>query len=168
MCDSVARRRRSLFFCCGCREDILPEILTFKQNPCSSHAADIFHKSASGQRQARKIKLPNLTIQAVTASLSQVFSLVRIRQVSETYQDITMITQVMVQPSSWVESGIKISKVRNLNLFKFTDELQSRLDELSEKKKADFLSSEEEAELTGILELDRIFTLLNARIIAES
>lgn len=79
-----------------------------------------------------------------------------------------MITQVMVQPSSWVESGIKISKVRNLNLFKFTDELQSRLDELSEKKKAEFLTSQEEAELTGILELDRIFTLLNARIIAES
>jgi L-asparaginase/Glu-tRNA(Gln) amidotransferase subunit D len=79
-----------------------------------------------------------------------------------------MITQVMVQPSSWVESGIKITKVRNRNLFKFTDELQARLDELSEKKKAEFLTTEEEAELTGILELDRIFTLLNARIIAES
>lgn len=49
-----------------------------------------------------------------------------------------MITQVMVQPSSWVESGIKITKVRHLNLFKFTDELQSRLDELSEKKKLSF------------------------------
>jgi hypothetical protein len=46
-----------------------------------------------------------------------------------------MITQMMVQPSSWVESGIKISKVRNLNLFKFTDELQFQLDELAEKKK---------------------------------
>ncbi|HEY9666893.1 MAG TPA: hypothetical protein V6C91_08810 [Coleofasciculaceae cyanobacterium] len=79
-----------------------------------------------------------------------------------------MITQVMVQPSSWVESGIKISKVRNLNLFKFTDELQFRLDELSEKKKAGLITLEEEAELAGILELDRIFTLLNARIIAES
>jgi L-asparaginase/Glu-tRNA(Gln) amidotransferase subunit D len=79
-----------------------------------------------------------------------------------------MITQVMVQPSSWVESGIKITKVRNRDLFKFTDELQARLDELSEKKKVEFLTSEEEAELTGILELDRIFTLLNARIIAES
>jgi hypothetical protein len=79
-----------------------------------------------------------------------------------------MITQVMVQPSSWVESGIKISKVRNLNLFKFTDELQLRLDELSEKKKSGLVSLEEEAELAGILELDRIFTLLNARIIAES
>ncbi|GAB4180927.1 MAG: hypothetical protein Fur006_15550 [Coleofasciculaceae cyanobacterium] len=79
-----------------------------------------------------------------------------------------MITQVMVQPSSWVESGIQISKVRNLNLFKFTDELQFRLDELSEKRKAGLVTLEEEAELAGILELDRIFTLLNARIIAES
>jgi hypothetical protein len=46
-----------------------------------------------------------------------------------------MITQMMVQPSFWVESGIKISKVRNLYLFKFADELQSRLEELLEKKK---------------------------------
>ncbi|MBW4510039.1 MAG: hypothetical protein KME64_26520 [Scytonematopsis contorta HA4267-MV1] len=79
-----------------------------------------------------------------------------------------MMTQVMVQPSSWVDSGIKISKVRNLNLFKFSDELQSRLEKLSENKKAGILTSEDEAELTGILELDRIFTLLNAKIIAES
>lgn len=79
-----------------------------------------------------------------------------------------MITQIMVQPSSWVETGIKISNVRGLNLFKFTDELQSRLDDLSERKKTTALTDEEEAELTGILELDRIFTLLNARIIAEA
>ncbi len=75
---------------------------------------------------------------------------------------------MMVQPSFWVESGIKISKVRNLHLFKFTEELQFRLEELSFNRKAGLLTSEEEAELTGILELDRIFTLLNARIIAES
>jgi hypothetical protein len=79
-----------------------------------------------------------------------------------------MIAQMMVQPSSWVESGIQLSAVRNLYLFKFTPELQSRLDQLTEKKKADMLTSDEEAELTGILELDRIFTLLNAKIIAES
>jgi hypothetical protein len=80
----------------------------------------------------------------------------------------TMIAQMMVQPSSWVESGIQISQVRNLYLFKFTPELQSRLDRLNEKKKADLLTSDQEAELTGILELDRIFTLLNAKAIAES
>ena len=75
--------------------------------------------------------------------------------------------QVMIQPSFWVESGIKIKKVRNAYLFKFTDELQSRLNDLSERKKSGTLSAEE-AELAGILELDRIFTLLNARILAES
>ena len=85
-----------------------------------------------------------------------------------TNQDTVMITQMMVQPSSWVESGIQISKVRDLLLFKFTYVLQSRLEELSEKRKPGMLTSEEEAELAGILELDRIFTLLNARIIAES
>ncbi|GET40756.1 hypothetical protein [Microseira wollei] len=79
-----------------------------------------------------------------------------------------MFAQVMVHPSSWVESGIKISKVRHLNLFKFTDDIQFRLDELSENKKAGLLTLVEEAELAGILELDRIFTLLNAKIIAES
>jgi hypothetical protein len=79
-----------------------------------------------------------------------------------------MIAQMMVQPSSWVESGIQISKVRDLYLFKFAPELQSQLDKLSENKKADMLTSEEEAELTGILELDRIFTLLNAKVIAQS
>jgi hypothetical protein len=79
-----------------------------------------------------------------------------------------MVTQTMVQPSSWVESGVKLSKVRDLNLFKFTDELQSRLDNLAERKKSEQLTEEEMAELAGILELDRIFTLLNARIIAES
>ncbi|QYX33722.1 hypothetical protein [Sphaerospermopsis torques-reginae] len=79
-----------------------------------------------------------------------------------------MITQVMIQPSSWVESGIEIKKVRDLNLFKFSSELQSRLEELSERKKAEMLTASEEAELAEILELDRIFTFLNAKIIAES
>jgi hypothetical protein len=53
-------------------------------------------------------------------------------------------------------------------LFKCTDELQSRLDDLSERQKSDTLSAGEAAELAGMLELDRIFTLLNARIIAAS
>ncbi len=62
---------------------------------------------------------------------------------------------MMVQPSSWVESGIKISKIRGLNLFKFTDELQSRLEELSAKKKAILITAQENVELSGMLELDR-------------
>jgi hypothetical protein len=79
-----------------------------------------------------------------------------------------MITQTMVQPSSWVEVGIHIQKVRGLNLFKFTDHLQARLEVLIEGQKANVLTPDEEAELAGITELDRIFTLMNARIIAES
>lgn len=79
-----------------------------------------------------------------------------------------MIPQNMVKPSSWVETGVKISKVRQLYLFKFTDELQEHLDELLKKSKAEILTSEEDAELAGILELNQIFTLMNAKIIAES
>jgi hypothetical protein len=44
-----------------------------------------------------------------------------------------MMTQNMVKPSSWVDKCVKISKVRQLYLFKFTDELQERLDKLLEK-----------------------------------
>lgn len=79
-----------------------------------------------------------------------------------------MITQTMVQPSHWVEVGVKIQQVRGLNLFKFTEELQTRLETLLTRKKENTLTSEEIAELAGITELDRIFTMLNARIIAES
>jgi hypothetical protein len=96
---------------------------------------------------------------------------------------IAMIVKTMVQPSSWVEGSIKLQKVRGLNLFKFTDELQARLETLISRKKANLLTPEETyatcstwgnpktavaSELAGITELDRIFTLINARIIAES
>ena len=79
-----------------------------------------------------------------------------------------MITQTMVQPSFWIEVGIQIQKVRGLNLFKFNDDLQARLEVLVDRQKANILTVEETTELAGITELDRIFTLMNARIIAES
>jgi hypothetical protein len=79
-----------------------------------------------------------------------------------------MITQTMVQPSFWIEIGIQIQKVRGLNLFKFNDDLQARLEVLIDRQKANILTAEETTELAGITELDRIFTLMNARIIAES
>jgi hypothetical protein len=79
-----------------------------------------------------------------------------------------MITQTMVQPSFWIEVGIQIQKVRGLNLFKFNDDLQARLEVLIDRQKANILTTEETTELAGITELDRIFTLMNARIIAES
>ncbi|MBF2006876.1 MAG: hypothetical protein IGS49_15740 [Chlorogloeopsis fritschii C42_A2020_084] len=79
-----------------------------------------------------------------------------------------MTTQLMVQPSSLISSGIKMSEFGDIYLFKFTDELQSRFEELLEKKKADALTSEEEAEYIGISELERIFTLINAQLAAKS
>lgn len=72
-----------------------------------------------------------------------------------------------IQPSCWVANGITITQVRNRYLFKFSSELQKRLDELNQTKKESSLTTTEEAELVGILELDRIFTLLNAKILAE-
>jgi hypothetical protein len=79
-----------------------------------------------------------------------------------------MNAQFMIQPSSFIDAGIQIKPVRGLFLFKFSDELQERMESLNEKKRELSLTADEEVELTGILELDRIFTLLNAKFIAES
>ena len=64
----------------------------------------------------------------------------------------------MVQPSSWIDSGIQIQQVCDLNLFKFTEDLQTRLETLPEKHKSQTISETETAEFAGITELDRIFT----------
>ncbi|NJL90421.1 MAG: hypothetical protein HC916_12000 [Coleofasciculaceae cyanobacterium SM2_1_6] len=79
-----------------------------------------------------------------------------------------MNARLMIQPSSFIDAGIQIKPVRGLFLFKFSEELQERLEGLNEKQRESRLRADEEVELTGILELDRIFTLLNAKIIAES
>lgn len=79
-----------------------------------------------------------------------------------------MVTELMVQPSSWVETGITIETVRGLKLFKFTEELQNRFEELIDLHKQEQLTDDQAAELKGLAELDRIFTLLNARTIADS
>lgn len=79
-----------------------------------------------------------------------------------------MNAQLMIQPSSFIDADIQMKIVRGLYLFKFSDSLQDRLENLNEKQRTSSLNPDEEAELTGILELDRIFTLLNAKIIAEA
>lgn len=78
-----------------------------------------------------------------------------------------MVTELMVQPSSWIEQGITVQVVRGLRLFKFTDDLQQRFEELIDLYKAQWLTQDQEAELKGLQELDRIFTMLNAKFIAE-
>jgi hypothetical protein len=63
---------------------------------------------------------------------------------------------------SSLKTGIKVEKVDNLRLFKFTEQLQTRLEELLEINKTGALTPEEEAEPNAIGELDRIFTYLNS------
>ena len=79
-----------------------------------------------------------------------------------------MNAQLMIQPSSFIDAGIQLKTVRGLFLFKLSEDLQEHLESLNEKQRESHLTPDEEVELTGILELDRIFTLLNAKIIAES
>ena len=79
-----------------------------------------------------------------------------------------MTPKLMIEPSYWLETGIKLDKVNNLNLFKFTEELQGRSDELLERSKAGLITPEEKAELDGLSELAQIFTYANSVLAAES
>ena len=75
---------------------------------------------------------------------------------------------VVVKPSSLVTAGIRVEKVNNFNLFKFTEQLGLRMQELLDKKKADLLTPEEAAELEAIGELDIIFSYINAMIASQA
>ncbi|RAM48659.1 MAG: hypothetical protein C6Y22_26815 [Hapalosiphonaceae cyanobacterium JJU2] len=79
-----------------------------------------------------------------------------------------MIAQEMVQPSFFMRSGVRMSLFGDVYIFKFTDELQSRFEELLGKNKQDLLAKEERAELDGISELSRIFTFINAQLAAQA
>lgn len=79
-----------------------------------------------------------------------------------------IITPVlMIEPSSWLRSGIVIEKVDGVNLVKLTTELHVRFEELLSKHKAESLNPQEEAEYAGISELERILTFVNAKLIAK-
>ncbi|HAA27925.1 MAG TPA: hypothetical protein DCE56_10015 [Cyanobacteria bacterium UBA8553] len=75
--------------------------------------------------------------------------------------------QLMIQPSSLMFSGIQIKQLNDVYLFRFTEELQARSEELLELSKAGTLTPEEEIELAGISELSRIFTFVNSKIAAQ-
>ncbi len=76
------------------------------------------------------------------------------------------MTPTIIKPSALL-GNIKIEQFEQINLFKFTDELQERMEELLNKKKVDSLSIEENSELEAIGELDRIFTHINAMLAAQ-
>jgi hypothetical protein len=81
---------------------------------------------------------------------------------------IKIMNPVTIKPSSWLTQGIQTQRVNNLMLFKFTDELGARLQELLDKKKANNLTPQEIAELEAIGELDTIFSYINAIIASQS
>lgn len=62
---------------------------------------------------------------------------------------------------------IRLEKVGSWNLFKFSESLQLRMEDLLERKKADQITPSEIAELEAIGELDRIFTHINAMLAAQ-
>ncbi len=72
----------------------------------------------------------------------------------------------MIEPSYWLEPGIWLEKVDELQLFKFTAELQARSDELLERSKQAVLSDAEQAELDGVSQLAQIFTYANSVLAA--
>jgi hypothetical protein len=75
------------------------------------------------------------------------------------------MVSIQNKPSSLIHE-ICIEKVERWKLFKFSESLQQRRSQL-EKKKADQLMAEEVAELETIGELDRIFTHINAMMVAR-
>lgn len=80
-----------------------------------------------------------------------------------------MNPHLMVRPSSFIGSGLQMKQVNsNLSFFKFTDELQSRLEDLLEKSKAGVLTPDEAAELAGISDLSQIFTFINSQLAAQA
>ena len=78
------------------------------------------------------------------------------------------MTTTILRPSSILPEGICIQKVGDLTLFKFTEKLGDRLQELLDKKKADTLEPAETLELETISELDDIFSYINAVMAAQA
>ena len=76
-----------------------------------------------------------------------------------------MIT--LTKPSSLINE-MRIERVNQWNLFKFSDALQDRMEDLLERKKDDALTLAEISELDSIGELDRIFTHINAMIASQN
>ena len=77
-----------------------------------------------------------------------------------------MVT-TLSKPSLFLHE-ITFRKTGNLSLFKFSNHLQDRMELLLDKKKTDELALEEIAELEANGELDRIFTHMNAMLIAQN
>ncbi len=78
------------------------------------------------------------------------------------------MTTTLIKPSTILPEGLRLQQVNNLTLFKFTEQLGERMQELLDKKKADTLTPDEIIELETIGELDNIFSYINAVIVAQA
>jgi hypothetical protein len=76
--------------------------------------------------------------------------------------------ETLLKPSTFIPKGIQVEQINNFTLFKFTEELGDRLQELLDRKKANLLSTEESIELATIGELDEIFSYINGVIAAKA
>jgi hypothetical protein len=72
----------------------------------------------------------------------------------------------LAKPSSLIHD-IRTEKVNDWMLFKFSDSLQLRMEELLEKNKLEKLMQGKISELEAIGELDGIFAHINAMIAAQ-
>ncbi len=75
--------------------------------------------------------------------------------------------QVTISPKSALDEGIRIEDIDGLRLFKLAETLQVRLEGLLKRNETAALSQAEESELENLTELERFFTYLNARLIAQ-
>lgn len=78
------------------------------------------------------------------------------------------MTQTLIKPSTILPEGLRLQVVNNLVLFKFTEELGGRMQELLDRKKNEELTQDEALELETIGELDNIFSYLNAVVVAQA
>jgi hypothetical protein len=76
--------------------------------------------------------------------------------------------RLMIEPSIWLNDGVQLQSIGGLLLFKFTESVQSRSDELLALKKSRELTVEEQAELDGLSQLSQIFTYANSLLAAHT
>ena len=72
---------------------------------------------------------------------------------------------VGLQPSSLLVEHLQTEQQEGLTFFKFTSAAQERLEDLLNRKKDLGLTSNEQAELDALAELDRIFTYINSQLV---
>jgi hypothetical protein len=71
---------------------------------------------------------------------------------------------VGLQPSQLLAAHLQVERQDSLTVFKFTEAAQARLEGLLTRRKDGGLTTEEQAELDALAELDRIFTYINTQL----